>query len=126
MHQTQDQGLVPRKCVCFPDARSEDQICHCVCQGERPDEALIPPDTPQDVIELMKTCWKEDPRHRPTFKGRGLEAVLPTHVRRKMLKDVVMSLRGDCVITMQKCHCIKSQQKMNCILLLLIHYNSYL
>ncbi len=61
-----------KMCV-FPDARSEDQICHCVCQGERPDEALIPPDTPQDLIELMKTCWKEDPRHRPTFKGRSLE-----------------------------------------------------
>uniref|UniRef100_A0A672L631 receptor protein-tyrosine kinase n=1 Tax=Sinocyclocheilus grahami TaxID=75366 RepID=A0A672L631_SINGR len=50
------------------DARSEDQICHCVCQGERPDEALIPRDTPRDIVELMKTCWNEDPRDRPTFK----------------------------------------------------------
>uniref|UniRef100_A0A671R6U0 Receptor-interacting serine/threonine-protein kinase 1-like n=1 Tax=Sinocyclocheilus anshuiensis TaxID=1608454 RepID=A0A671R6U0_9TELE len=57
----------------YENARSEDQICHCVCQGERPDEALIPQHTPQDVIELMKTCWNEDPRLRPTFKGRSLE-----------------------------------------------------
>ncbi|XP_016106259.1 receptor-interacting serine/threonine-protein kinase 1 [Sinocyclocheilus grahami] len=57
----------------YENARSEDQICHCVCQGERPDEALIPRHTPQDVIELMKTCWNEDPRLRPTFKGRSLE-----------------------------------------------------
>ncbi|XP_016118460.1 receptor-interacting serine/threonine-protein kinase 1-like, partial [Sinocyclocheilus grahami] len=52
-------------------ARSEDQICHCVCQGERPDEALIPRDTPRDIVELMKTCWNEDPRDRPTFKGEA-------------------------------------------------------
>ncbi|XP_052465245.1 receptor-interacting serine/threonine-protein kinase 1-like [Carassius gibelio] len=52
----------------YENARSEDQICHCVCQGERPDEALIPRETPQDITELMKTCWKEDPRDRPTFK----------------------------------------------------------
>ncbi|XP_016320144.1 receptor-interacting serine/threonine-protein kinase 1 isoform X2 [Sinocyclocheilus anshuiensis] len=52
----------------YENARSEDQICHCVCQGERPNEALIPRDTPQDIIELMKTCWNEDPRDRPTFK----------------------------------------------------------
>ncbi|XP_073704910.1 receptor-interacting serine/threonine-protein kinase 1 [Garra rufa] len=52
----------------YENARSEDQICHCVCQGERPDEALIPRETPQDFIELMRTCWKEDPHQRPTFK----------------------------------------------------------
>lgn len=51
------------------DARSEEHICHCVCQGERPSEALIPNDTPPEIIGLMKTCWEKDPQNRPTFKG---------------------------------------------------------
>ncbi|NP_001036815.1 receptor-interacting serine/threonine-protein kinase 1 [Danio rerio] len=51
----------------YEDARSEDQICHCVCQGERPDEALIPPNTPTDITDLMKSCWHQDPLQRPSF-----------------------------------------------------------
>ncbi|XP_065132989.1 receptor-interacting serine/threonine-protein kinase 1 isoform X1 [Paramisgurnus dabryanus] len=52
----------------FEHARSEDHICHCVCQGERPSEELIPSSTPPEMTDLMKTCWHKDPQHRPTFK----------------------------------------------------------
>ncbi|KAI7810318.1 receptor-interacting serine/threonine-protein kinase 1 [Triplophysa rosa] len=52
----------------FENARSEEHICHCVCQGERPSEALIPDDTPPEIIDLMKTCWHKNPHSRPTFK----------------------------------------------------------
>nr|XP_055057126.1 receptor-interacting serine/threonine-protein kinase 1 isoform X1 [Misgurnus anguillicaudatus] len=52
----------------FEHARSEDHICHCVCQGERPSEELIPSDTPPEMIDLMKACWHKDPQYRPTFK----------------------------------------------------------
>lgn len=52
----------------FQNARSEEHICHCVCQGERPSEALIPKDMPPEIIGLMKTCWHKDPHNRPTFK----------------------------------------------------------
>lgn len=76
----------------YENARSEDQICHCVCQGERPDEALIPPDTPQDLIELMKTCWKEDPRHRPTFKD-SFEKFLPFY-KEKLAANVKADLES--------------------------------
>ncbi|XP_056600177.1 receptor-interacting serine/threonine-protein kinase 1 [Triplophysa dalaica] len=52
----------------FKNARSEEQICHCVCQGERPSKALIPNDTPPEIIDLMETCWHKDPHIRPNFK----------------------------------------------------------
>nr|AZP56658.1 RIPK1 [Mylopharyngodon piceus] len=60
----------------YENARSEDQICHCVCQGERPSEALIPSDTPQEIIDLMKTCWSKESQYRPTFKD-SYEKFLP-------------------------------------------------
>ncbi|XP_067308292.1 receptor-interacting serine/threonine-protein kinase 1 [Pseudorasbora parva] len=52
----------------YENARSEEQICHCVCRGERPSEAEIPRDTPQEIIELMKKCWNKESHNRPTFK----------------------------------------------------------
>ncbi|XP_016415399.1 receptor-interacting serine/threonine-protein kinase 1-like isoform X2 [Sinocyclocheilus rhinocerous] len=76
----------------YENARSEDQICHCVCQGERPDEALIPRHTPQDVIELMKTCWNEDPRLRPTFKD-SFELFLPFY-QEKLAANVKADLES--------------------------------
>lgn len=55
----------------FPcsDARSEDQICQCVRNGDRPAEDLIPGDIPPEITELMKKCWDHNPLQRPTFKG---------------------------------------------------------
>ncbi|XP_077095132.1 receptor-interacting serine/threonine-protein kinase 1 isoform X2 [Siphateles boraxobius] len=60
----------------YENARSEDQICLCVCKGERPDEALIPSDTPKEIIDLMKTCWNTEFKDRPTFKD-SYESFLP-------------------------------------------------
>ncbi|KAF7654204.1 hypothetical protein LDENG_00072820 [Lucifuga dentata] len=52
----------------YENARSEDQMSHCICNGNRPAEHLIPDDTPKEIIELMKRCWEADPQQRPTFK----------------------------------------------------------
>ncbi|RXN29283.1 receptor-interacting serine threonine- kinase 1 [Labeo rohita] len=76
----------------YENARSEDQICHCVCQGERPDEALIPRDTPQEIIELMRTCWNEDPQQRPTFKD-SYGKFLPFY-QEKLAANVKADLEG--------------------------------
>ncbi|XP_052405314.1 receptor-interacting serine/threonine-protein kinase 1 [Carassius gibelio] len=76
----------------YENARSEEQICHCVCQGERPDEDLIHPDTPQDLIQLMKTCWKEDPLHRPTFKD-SFESLLAFY-EEKLAANVKVDLES--------------------------------
>ncbi|XP_051553499.1 receptor-interacting serine/threonine-protein kinase 1 isoform X4 [Myxocyprinus asiaticus] len=56
-------GLEP-----YEHARSEDQICRCVCEGDRPSEEQIPSGTPEEIIHLMKACWHHDPNKRPPFK----------------------------------------------------------
>lgn len=58
----------PTRNLC-PDARSEDQMSQCVRNGDRPEEDLIPEDTPKEILELMKRCWDHYPQQRPTFKG---------------------------------------------------------
>ncbi|KAL2097264.1 hypothetical protein ACEWY4_006471 [Coilia grayii] len=60
----------------YENARSEDQICQCVRQGDRPDNESIPEGTPQEIISLMKQCWAQDPQQRPTFK-EAYEKFLP-------------------------------------------------
>ncbi|TRZ01056.1 hypothetical protein DNTS_001847 [Danionella cerebrum] len=51
----------------YENAQSETQICFCVCHGQRPDEAYIPPDTPREFTDLMRSCWHKKPEQRPTF-----------------------------------------------------------
>ncbi|XP_055359983.1 receptor-interacting serine/threonine-protein kinase 1 isoform X2 [Betta splendens] len=50
----------------YANARSEDQISHCVRQGDRP--MPIPTDAPEDIIDLMKRCWAQHPQQRPKFR----------------------------------------------------------
>ncbi|XP_026062917.1 receptor-interacting serine/threonine-protein kinase 1-like [Carassius auratus] len=76
----------------YENASCEEQICHCVCQGDRPDEDLISSDTPQDLIQLMKTCWKEEPCHRPTFKD-SFESLLPFY-EEKLAANVKVDLES--------------------------------
>ncbi|XP_051557113.1 receptor-interacting serine/threonine-protein kinase 1-like [Myxocyprinus asiaticus] len=80
-------GLEP-----YEHARSEDQICRCVCQGDRPSEEQIPIDTPQEIIDLMKTCWHKDPCYRPTFKD-GYAKMLPFY-REKLEANVEEDLQS--------------------------------
>uniref|UniRef100_A0A8C7HUQ9 Receptor (TNFRSF)-interacting serine-threonine kinase 1, like n=1 Tax=Oncorhynchus kisutch TaxID=8019 RepID=A0A8C7HUQ9_ONCKI len=70
----------------FENARSEDHICQCVRKGDRPNEYLIPGDTPVEIIELMKSCWHQDPQWRPTFR-EGYNFFLPVY-REKLEPDV--------------------------------------
>ncbi|CAB1326355.1 unnamed protein product [Coregonus sp. 'balchen'] len=70
----------------YENARSEDHICQCVRKGDRPDEDLIPDDTPVEIIELMKRCWHQDPQLRPTFE-EGYNTFLPVY-REKLEPDV--------------------------------------
>ncbi|XP_029971693.1 receptor-interacting serine/threonine-protein kinase 1 isoform X2 [Salarias fasciatus] len=60
----------------YANARSEDHISQCVRNGDRPAEELVPGDTPEEMINLMKRCWHDDPQQRPTFK-ECYEAFLP-------------------------------------------------
>ncbi|XP_061588358.1 receptor-interacting serine/threonine-protein kinase 1 [Cololabis saira] len=52
----------------YANARSEDQMSQCVRNGDRPEEDLIPEDTPMEIIQLMKRCWDQNPERRPSFK----------------------------------------------------------
>uniref|UniRef100_A0A4W5KYU6 Receptor (TNFRSF)-interacting serine-threonine kinase 1, like n=1 Tax=Hucho hucho TaxID=62062 RepID=A0A4W5KYU6_9TELE len=70
----------------YENARSEDHICQCVRKGDRPDEDLIPDDTPVEITELMKKCWNQDPQLRPTFQ-EGYNTFLPVY-REKLEPDV--------------------------------------
>ncbi|XP_007240946.3 receptor-interacting serine/threonine-protein kinase 1 [Astyanax mexicanus] len=76
----------------YENARSEDQICQCVRQGDRPDEQLIPDDAPPEITRLMKACWDQDPQKRPTFK-ESYNSFLPVY-REKLETDVEKDLHG--------------------------------
>ncbi|KAM9844531.1 receptor-interacting serine/threonine-protein kinase 1 [Aulostomus maculatus] len=52
----------------YANARSEDHISQCVRNGDRPANELIADDTPAEIIQLMKRCWENNPKQRPTFK----------------------------------------------------------
>ncbi|XP_062337818.1 receptor-interacting serine/threonine-protein kinase 1 isoform X2 [Osmerus eperlanus] len=70
----------------YENARSEDQICQCVRQGDRPNEGLIPPDTLPEMTDLMRRGWSQNPRDRPTFK-EGYTSFLPVY-REKLEPNV--------------------------------------
>ncbi|KAL6491114.1 hypothetical protein MHYP_G00014590 [Metynnis hypsauchen] len=76
----------------YENARSEDQICQCVRQGDRPDESLIRDDAPPEIISLMKECWDQEPQKRPSFK-ESYESFLPFY-KKKLEADVERDLHG--------------------------------
>jgi serine/threonine protein kinase len=51
---------------------SSKQIETLVLKGERP---AIPPSTPQELTDLIESCWKASPEDRPTF-SQILEKIL--------------------------------------------------
>ncbi|XP_012731072.2 receptor-interacting serine/threonine-protein kinase 1 [Fundulus heteroclitus] len=60
----------------YENARSEDHISQCVRNGDRPSMEHIPEDTPPEIINLMKSCWAQNPVQRPTFK-EAYDSFLP-------------------------------------------------
>ncbi|KAM4604847.1 receptor-interacting serine/threonine-protein kinase 1 isoform 2-T2 [Polymixia lowei] len=65
----------------YENAMSEDHLCQCVRNGDRPAEDLIPDDVPAEMIQLMKNCWQREPQHRPTFE-ESYNIFLPFYVKR--------------------------------------------
>ena len=41
-----------------------------VSSGRRPELSAIPPDTPTELIDIMKRCWDGEPTKRPRFQGK--------------------------------------------------------
>ncbi|KAK3545697.1 hypothetical protein QTP70_011273 [Hemibagrus guttatus] len=76
----------------YENAISQDQVCQCVRKGDRPDESLIPCDSPKEIISLMKKCWDHDPQKRPRFK-ESYESFLPFY-KQKMEADIERDLQG--------------------------------
>ncbi|MCI4377074.1 hypothetical protein PGIGA_G00199290 [Pangasianodon gigas] len=76
----------------YENAISQDQICQCVRKGDRPDESLIPCDSPKEIITLMKKCWEHDPQKRPRFK-ESYDSFLPFY-KNNLEKYVEKDLQG--------------------------------
>ena len=51
---------------------NEALIAVWVVQGHRPDLNAIPEDAPTALIDIIKVCWVDDPKARPTFKGKKM------------------------------------------------------
>ncbi|XP_076000604.1 receptor-interacting serine/threonine-protein kinase 1 [Genypterus blacodes] len=63
----------------YENAKCEDHISQCVRRGDRPHDDFTPADTPQEITQLMKTCWQQDPKQRPTFK-EGYDSFQPFYM----------------------------------------------
>ncbi|CAL8279538.1 unnamed protein product [Lota lota] len=70
----------------YENARSENQVCVCVRDGHRPAEDLIAKDTPKEMVDLMKSCWQQDPMQRPTFE-EGYKMFFPFY--KNNLEDLI-------------------------------------
>ncbi|XP_006004488.1 receptor-interacting serine/threonine-protein kinase 1 isoform X2 [Latimeria chalumnae] len=51
----------------YENAMNENQVYHCVLEGNRPDMAEVPSDSPEEISNLMQQCWDTDCAKRPTF-----------------------------------------------------------
>ncbi|KAK5606031.1 hypothetical protein CRENBAI_001746 [Crenichthys baileyi] len=65
----------------YENARSDDHISQCVRHGDRPSMESIPEDTPAEIIDLMKSCWVQNPVQRPTFK-EAYDSFLPFYKKK--------------------------------------------
>ncbi|NWY64523.1 RIPK1 kinase, partial [Erithacus rubecula] len=51
----------------YENAINENHICFGIINGNRPDINEIADKCPVEIIDLMKQCWDEDSKKRPTF-----------------------------------------------------------
>lgn len=65
-------GIVLWEVLCreppFSKWKPHEIITKVVSQQARPDMSKIPPDTPKEMVFVMKKCWEQDPHQRPEFK----------------------------------------------------------
>uniref|UniRef100_A0A8C6PV98 Receptor (TNFRSF)-interacting serine-threonine kinase 1, like n=1 Tax=Nothobranchius furzeri TaxID=105023 RepID=A0A8C6PV98_NOTFU len=65
----------------YENARSEEHMSQCVINGDRPADHLIPEDTPEEIIQLMKRCWDHNREQRPTFE-EAYRSFLPLYMEK--------------------------------------------
>uniref|UniRef100_A0A1A8D297 Receptor (TNFRSF)-interacting serine-threonine kinase 1, like n=3 Tax=Nothobranchius TaxID=28779 RepID=A0A1A8D297_NOTKA len=65
----------------YENARSEEHMSQCVINGDRPADHLIPEDTPEEIIRLMKRCWDHNHEQRPTFE-EAYRSFLPLYMEK--------------------------------------------
>ncbi|XP_053107131.1 receptor-interacting serine/threonine-protein kinase 1 isoform X2 [Hemicordylus capensis] len=51
----------------YENAVNDMQVCFCIIKGNRPLVEEIKESCPDEIIALMKMCWQQDPKLRPTF-----------------------------------------------------------
>ncbi|KAG9356133.1 hypothetical protein JZ751_000977, partial [Albula glossodonta] len=76
----------------YENAQNDTHLSQCVRNGDRPDETLIPEDTPKEIITLMKDCWHRNPGQRPTF-AKCRESFQPFY-KERLEKYVEEACRG--------------------------------
>ena len=79
--------------VPFGNASNED-IRMAVIEGQRPDENLLPSNTPSEMIDMMKRCWQQDPSKRPDFSSivKDMSALLCRAEYDSTIKTIVPKL----------------------------------
>ncbi|NWT73012.1 ANKK1 protein, partial [Prunella himalayana] len=82
-------GITPRVCWCFPGANMMAIIVK-VAAGKRPGLELVRDDWPGEchqMVDLMKRCWDQDPKQRPSFADIPVETDVLLALIQSLVQD---------------------------------------